>query len=511
MLLSAALMLLSSVGCDGGPAASKPKPTLAVEDFQKPYPPGNWRLARQHLANVVQTVSHILITHEKSQGGDQSELRSPYWVAERPAQRTREEARAHAASIAKEARAAPDRFGALARKYSDDLATNEHSGSLGTCSAAVLPPAFLDALGTMRPGETSRLVETALGFHVLYLRVTPNETRVAARRIVVAYDSTTPFSRRSEAPIERTREQAKVLAAELASEASAKPLRFEELVEEYSDDADALRGGDFGLWSSHELSARSREIEAIAALTVGEVSRPIDGFDGFSIFMRTEATERPEVAVTYLQVTAESQAAGSSAHKTPAQKMPADVRAMLRGHGERFAELQTKYCCKDTQQWSQGRGNPRVEQLVSPLDVGGISRTPFQFGESTFRFYKRIPPIAGDPKPGVTTELPHPTAPDVDSIVARMPKGEAIAVAIASMRRALGDGFGVPIDDNKKRGFSEVIQELEERMRTQPASERLATLNEARRKLRSILGEREYAEMQANVRSELTRRMMGPR
>lgn len=62
-------------------------------------------------------------------------------------------------------------FGRLARRYSDDLATRESSGKLGTVNERAarlhLEPAFVEAMVLLKPGQSGGPVETPKGFHFL--------------------------------------------------------------------------------------------------------------------------------------------------------------------------------------------------------------------------------------------------------------------------------------------------------------------------------------------------------
>lgn len=513
-LLAVFLLMLLACGRQHARPAELEK-TSETEDLLRSYPPGPWRLARHELNGVFLTLSHVLVGHEGSQSGEHSELRAPGWSAERPARRSRDEARALAASIAARARSAPNQFDALAREYSDDLTNRERGGSLGTWCAADLPPTFLDALNIMQPGEISRVVETALGFHILQRRPTPPESKIAARRIVVSHRSAAVILQRRNVPIERDRDEAERLAKRIAAEASADPERFQQLVELYSDHADALRGGDFGVWSNHErsprLAPRYREVDAIAALKVGEVSDPIEGDEGFNIFLRTEAAARPLLAVTYLRVSFDARAPAGTVDKQQLPLFPADVRPLLQGRTRDFDKLQRKYCCNTMTQWRQGRGDPRVEQLIGALDVGDVTPRPLQIGKNTFEFFKRVAPELEQAVPHATSELPRSTAPDVDAIVGRVQRGNDVSAFVQSLQKVYGEGLGLRLDPEKQRQCSIILSRFAEDVRTRPATERMATLNDARGRLKAVLSPQEYADLQANVRSELTRTLMGAR
>ena len=80
----------------------------------------------------------------------------------------REAARARAEEAVRKARAGQD-FAALAREYSDDPATRDQGGALGSFEAGRLNASFSKAIGPLEPGEVSDPVQGAAGFFVLKL------------------------------------------------------------------------------------------------------------------------------------------------------------------------------------------------------------------------------------------------------------------------------------------------------------------------------------------------------
>ena len=60
-------------------------------------------------------------------------------------------------------------FAALAAESSEDEATKLNGGDLGYFSTARMPPDFFASAAKLRPGESSRAVQTRLGFHLIRL------------------------------------------------------------------------------------------------------------------------------------------------------------------------------------------------------------------------------------------------------------------------------------------------------------------------------------------------------
>jgi peptidyl-prolyl cis-trans isomerase D len=83
-----------------------------------------------------------------------------------PAQETA--IRTKAEQVLSELRAGGD-FTALAQQYSDDTATKEKGGDLGYFSRGQMVKPFEEAAFTLPVGETSDLVRTAFGYHILYV------------------------------------------------------------------------------------------------------------------------------------------------------------------------------------------------------------------------------------------------------------------------------------------------------------------------------------------------------
>jgi parvulin-like peptidyl-prolyl isomerase len=61
-------------------------------------------------------------------------------------------------------------FDSLAQQFSDDQATRERGGDLGTFARGAHTPAFDDAAFRLRTGEVSQVIETEYGYHIIKLR-----------------------------------------------------------------------------------------------------------------------------------------------------------------------------------------------------------------------------------------------------------------------------------------------------------------------------------------------------
>lgn len=92
-------------------------------------------------------------------------------------------ARAKLTEALKELQAGAD-FESVAKKYSDDVASRERGGDLGWFRAGNMVREFDETAFAMRPGQTSPIVETSFGFHVIKLERIRGAER-QARHILV--------------------------------------------------------------------------------------------------------------------------------------------------------------------------------------------------------------------------------------------------------------------------------------------------------------------------------------
>jgi peptidyl-prolyl cis-trans isomerase SurA len=101
----------------------------------------------------------------------------------RPSEEAMAEARRRGAEVLEELRAGGS-FEVLARRYSEDPGSRDQGGDLGWFRRGRMVPAFENVVWSLRPGDTSGLVETDFGYHIIRLeRVRGGERQ--ARHILI--------------------------------------------------------------------------------------------------------------------------------------------------------------------------------------------------------------------------------------------------------------------------------------------------------------------------------------
>lgn len=378
-----------------------------------PYAPGAWRAAPpEHLDRTLLFVSHILIRHERVRtplvSFDASGWRSPL----PPATRNRREALMLAEAIAEKAKVGD--FAALAREHSEDVVTAVRGGSLGGVSAGHIAgwPEVLDALEALPPGGVSRPVETEFGFHVLRRRAPVPEQTVSGSHIVIAHDDAPwiELSARGAVP-KRSREEALRVATRLYEQLRANPSDFARLAREHSEHRDAVRGGDFGAWSTREVAGYPREIETLAALDVLEVAEPIDTLFGYQIIQRTPNRERRHYAMSKLELSFNPRAADpDESSRASVMRVAQGLAREISENALRFGPLQEQYCCVEPERVVEGRGVPEVEAALERLLPGEAATVAIEESGSAFVIPKRLELDSLPAVPATRLELPRPVA-----------------------------------------------------------------------------------------------------
>lgn len=401
------VLLIIFGGCGEPRAATARENTL---QRPKPYPQGRWRGAPAgSLDHTVLWLSQILVLH-----ADVDEERVSFnlagWKSKRTrTTRTRRDALLMAQRLADEARDKGN-FDVLARQFSEDPETAVRGGSLGGLVAGHLAawPQVLDAVATLAVGEVSNPVETEYGYHILYRRPAAPQETVSGSHIVIGHVDAPwlQLAARNGKPT-RSRDEALRIANDLFERLRQQPSLFADLALKYSEHRDAVRGGDFGAWSTREPSGYPREIETLTHLRVGEIAEPIDTTFGYQVIQRTENRPRKEYAMTKVQLRFDSSRPPLDAYSKPAMFEKArELAVLLQRQPEEFAALQERWCCKEIWHVIEGRDVPALESALESLLPGQIATQPVEDVDVEFMIPKRLAISEWPGPPQVLFELP---------------------------------------------------------------------------------------------------------
>ena len=181
-------------------------------------------------------------------------------------------ARAAAQDVLRRLRAG-ESFAALARRHSSGARASE-GGILDWRPAAALPSLFADVIPDLAPGDTSDIIESSSGFHIVRLL----DVRAAGQSVVHQTHAAQilvtlkPLVSDDDARLRLERLRERILQGE----------DFGELARFHSDDtASAVRGGDLGWLSPGDAGP---EFEAVVnAMEEGELSEPFRSSFGWHL------------------------------------------------------------------------------------------------------------------------------------------------------------------------------------------------------------------------------------
>ncbi len=162
----------------------------------------------------------------------------------------------------------------------EDMAIKESSGrnalkggDLGERKSDELPQLFVDAVKNLKPGESSKPVRSASGFHLLHLISSSND-QLMVRQIHARHILIRPSSEVSD-------EQARKTLSELKQKIE-NGKSFAELASEYSEDPGSkIKGGDLG-WAGPGDFVPAFENVA-NSLSIGQLSEPFKSSFGWHI------------------------------------------------------------------------------------------------------------------------------------------------------------------------------------------------------------------------------------
>lgn len=211
-------------------------------------------------------VDNFLATMAAQTGGE-TEYRLSHILVLVPEQATPEQIdakRARAEEALKQVRGGVD-FAQVAAGYSDAQDALQ-GGSLGWRTPARLPTVFAEPVRTMKPGDTSGVLRSAAGFHIVKLQEVRDRSaptvveQTRARHILVKVNEVTS---EAEAKIKIDRVRERIVNGG----------KFEDQAKLNSEDGSAAKGGDLG-WLSPGDTVPDFE-RAMNALKIDELSEPI--------------------------------------------------------------------------------------------------------------------------------------------------------------------------------------------------------------------------------------------
>ena len=192
-------------------------------------------------------LSHILVTLPESASPEQIQAR-----------------RARAEQALSQLKSGAD-FRQVAATFSDAPDALQ-GGSMGWRDAARLPALFVEALQKMQPGETTELLRSANGFHLVRL----NERRGSASPVIVRQTRVRHILLKTNELVSEDEARRRLVALKERLDNKAD---FAELARSHSEDTSSVKGGDLGWISPGDLVPEFER--AMNALNPGDVSNPI--------------------------------------------------------------------------------------------------------------------------------------------------------------------------------------------------------------------------------------------
>jgi peptidyl-prolyl cis-trans isomerase SurA len=196
-------------------------------------------------------------------------------IAPEPSPEALAAATAEAEEVLAELRSGAD-FDVLARRFSDHEGTREYGGDLGWFTTGQMVPELERAVFSMRPGQTSGIVESEFGLHIIRLdRARGGERQ--ARHILIQPEITAEN-------VARARERADSVAAVVRAGESISPLaeRFNDMNERASVNQAIVDG--------LPAEYRTAVVDAAVGDVIGPIEVPNPRGSRFAVLQITEHT-----------------------------------------------------------------------------------------------------------------------------------------------------------------------------------------------------------------------------
>lgn len=177
-------------------------------------------------------------------------------------------------------------FSQLAVTYSNSV-EGLKGGSLGWRKQDRYPQLFTDAIADLKVGDTTGVIKSPSGFHIL--KLTGKRTNDSSSQSVLQSNVRHIMLKITPA---LTKEQAKHKLLEFKQRIENDGARFEDLAKKFSNDGAASRGGDLGWLYPGDVPQFDR---IISGLKAGQISAPIETSDGVHI-IQLLGTKKDEVS-----------------------------------------------------------------------------------------------------------------------------------------------------------------------------------------------------------------------
>ncbi len=237
--------------------------------------------------NVTEAEVDAYLNAQAKQGSD-DEYNTAHILISIPENASSEQiqfAHAKAEEALNKIRAGAD-FAQISASYSNAPNALE-GGEMGWRRAAQIPALFSQVLISMKPGETSDILRSNSGFHIIKLidKRTADKTTIInqthARHILIKTSEVVSAA------------DAKNRLEEIRSKIENGSAKFSDMARQYSNDASASKGGDLGWLSPGETVPEFEH--AMDALKPGEISEPVQSPFGFHLI---QVLERRQEDVT---------------------------------------------------------------------------------------------------------------------------------------------------------------------------------------------------------------------
>ncbi|MFA5171463.1 MAG: peptidylprolyl isomerase [Sulfuriferula sp.] len=234
--------------------------------------------------NVTESEVDAYLDAQAKQGAD-IEYNSAHILIRIPENATTEQiqaAHAKAQKALNEIRAGAD-FAQISASYSDSPNALE-GGAMGWRRGSQIPTLFSQVLVNMKPGETSDILRSNNGFHLIKLI---DKRGQAAATIIPQTHARHILIKTNEVVSESDAKARLLQIRERLENGSAK---FEDMARQYSNDGSASKGGDLGWLSPGETVPEFER--AMNALKPGEISQPILSPFGYHLIQVLERRDQ---------------------------------------------------------------------------------------------------------------------------------------------------------------------------------------------------------------------------